>query len=134
MKTCGKCGDPKPNDEFALQNKKTGQRASYCRGCRRIYGRVHYSKNKELYIDRNERAHARLLEFLHSLKRGPCMDCGGTFHPCAMDFDHRDSKEKVSNVSELFSRVSRRKLLEEVAKCDLVCANCHRVRTWNRRQ
>lgn len=55
------------------------------------------------------------------------MDCGGTFPPECMDFDHVRG-EKSFNVGENFY-ISESKLLAEVAKCDLVCANCHRIRT-----
>jgi hypothetical protein len=64
------------------------------------------------------------------LKRKPCMDCGGIFPPECMDFDHRDPSDKVQGVSRLvFRRYSRDRILAEIAKCDLICANCHRIRT-----
>ena len=49
-----------------------------------------------------------------------------------MDFDHVRG-EKVANVSSIWSRKSWEAVLEEVAKCEVVCANCHRLRTWSRR-
>lgn len=68
---------------------------------------------------------------LASLKAGPCADCGATLRPEAMDFDHVRG-EKVANVSDLVGG-ARRLLLVEIAKCELVCASCHRVRTADRR-
>lgn len=61
----------------------------------------------------------------------PCLDCKGTFAPCQMDFDHLHSK--VANVARLVAGPSAQ-LEEELRKCHLVCANCHRVRgnTGNR--
>lgn len=51
-----------------------------------------------------------------------------------MDFDHRLGEKKEFNVGSMFAHHYSRELIEkEVAKCDLVCANCHRVRTRNRR-
>jgi hypothetical protein len=51
-----------------------------------------------------------------------------------MDFDHREGELKTDNVANLVaSPHSMKKLLEEIAKCDLVCANCHRIRTHARR-
>lgn len=68
-----------------------------------------------------------------ALKEGqPCVDCRRTFHPVAMDFDHRDAATKRFDISHGF-RYGWRTVLEEIEKCDLVCANCHRVRGWNRR-
>jgi len=66
------------------------------------------------------------------LKSGPCVDCGNRFHPCQMDFDHKEGTHKYKNVSALAG--SKEKLQEEIKKCDLVCSNCHRLRTFNRKQ
>lgn len=66
-------------------------------------------------------------------KSGPCFDCGGIFPPEVYDFDHVKGKKKFE-VSRGFSRVSAKALEDEIKKCDLVCANCHRVRTSRRRQ
>ena len=63
------------------------------------------------------------------LARG-CADCGYRAHSCALDFDHRGNKSFGIAQSCNLSWV---RLLEEVAKCDVVCSNCHRIRTANRR-
>lgn len=66
-------------------------------------------------------------EWLNHWKSSPCTDCGQTYHHAAMDFDHvRGSK--VSGVAQMWSW-RRERVLGELAKCDLVCANCHRIRT-----
>jgi hypothetical protein len=62
----------------------------------------------------------------------PCADCGGTFSWECMDFDHVRG-EKLGNVSTLAhnrSPAAKLRLDAEVAKCDFICANCHRTRTW----
>ena len=60
------------------------------------------------------------------------MDCGGSFPPVCMDFDHVRG-EKLFNIgSEARGGVGWERILAEVAKCELVCANCHRIRTYNR--
>jgi len=54
-----------------------------------------------------------------------------------MDHDHRDGEIKLFNISDLISRklrVSTETLKKELAKCDVVCANCHRERTYQRRK
>ena len=75
---------------------------------------------------------ARAIKINH-LKSAPCMDCKGIFPPIVMDFDHVRG-EKAHNVSHMFlhRESSWEAILEEVAKCELVCANCHRIRTANR--
>ena len=60
------------------------------------------------------------------------MDCGGSFPPVCMDFDHRDGSTKVNSIAH-WSLSDLPGLMAEVAKCDLVCANCHRLRTEARR-
>jgi hypothetical protein len=49
-----------------------------------------------------------------------------------MDFDHLDSTDKIGSISQLVNSLYIKKALEEIKKCELVCANCHRMRTWNR--
>jgi hypothetical protein len=72
-------------------------------------------------------------DVLDQMRSVPCADCGGTFAQCCMDFDHRDASEKGSRVPALVGRAGIRRILAEAAKCDIVCANCHRVRTFERR-
>jgi hypothetical protein len=51
-----------------------------------------------------------------------------------MDFDHRDPSAKGYTVSRMLLRASTEEILREAAKCDVVCANCHRMRTYLRRE
>lgn len=91
-----------------------------------------YQDNKQVYTDRNRLRYEEKARRLRKLKSRPCMDCGGTFPPIVMDFDHRDGMTKMGNISNLIKRWSWERLLAEVAKCDLICANCHRIRTARR--
>lgn len=69
--------------------------------------------------------------YVDQLKAEPCVDCGRTFPPAAMDFDHVRGV-KVSNISQMLRR-PRAELDAEIAKCELVCATCHRLRGATRR-
>ena len=69
--------------------------------------------------------------WLNELKSKPCLDCGKTLHHAAMDFDHVRGN-KVVGIAQMWSW-SRDKILRELEKCDLVCANCHRIRTLTQR-
>ena len=77
---------------------------------------------------RSQQKYKAIRAVLNQLKAAPCIDCGGVFPPCCMDYDHRDPKTKKFQVGSgiMYGLDS---LLEEIAKCDLVCANCHRIRT-----
>ena len=65
-----------------------------------------------------------------SAKNVPCADCGGDFPSWVMQFDHVGS-DKLRNVAGM-STYSVQKLMSEIEKCEVVCANCHADRTyWN---
>jgi hypothetical protein len=63
----------------------------------------------------------------------PCAVCGGRFPAVCMDFHHRDPQNKSFNISSKLSGRSPTAIAEEIAKCDVVCANCHRVLTYGRK-
>lgn len=73
-------------------------------------------------------------EALNRLKvRLGCADCGYNEHPAALDFDHRPGTDKCFGIGA-GNRRALADLLEEISKCDVVCANCHRIRTWKRKR
>lgn len=71
-------------------------------------------------------------QMIKDLREQPCTDCGKTFPWFVMDFDHVRGT-KAGNVSTLIY-FSNKRLVDEIGKCDLVCANCHKIRTHNRRE
>ncbi len=74
---------------------------------------------------------AKLVRLVEDAKDVPCADCGGRHPSYVMDFDHVHG-EKLANVAHLMTG-SLERLLSEMGKCDIVCANCHRLRTMTRR-
>src|SRR5438477_1746010 len=97
----------------------------------RPYNVSYYGRNRQREIDRVTRRQQATLEFTRDLRRVPCQDCGGTFKPHQMDFDHRVPEQKSFNVTASRAMLMRRdRLLQEIAKCDIVCANCHSARTY----
>lgn len=99
--------------------------------------RRHYLKNKAQYIERatsNRITRRRALgKYVQEVKKDKsCADCKIQYHYAAMEFDHvRGTKIKcIANL--VHEVVPLQELIDEMAKCDLVCANCHRVRTWTR--
>lgn len=62
----------------------------------------------------------------------PCKDCGNFYPAICMDFDHTDATNKTQAVSKFYGRTTLKRIMEEISKCALVCANCHRVRTFSR--
>ena len=99
------------------------------RKSQRPYNVQYYGRNRQAEIDRVKARQHATRDFLRELRNVPCLDCGGTFLPHQMDFDHRDPSTKSFQVTD--SRLkSRERLLAELAKCDIVCANCHAARTY----
>jgi len=85
------------------------------------------AKNAERY-----RLHRAMTDSI-KLERG-CADCGYNAHPAALDFDHLPGSKKKTSVSQICSWKDTAVVLAELAKCEVVCANCHRVRTVERRK
>lgn len=71
-------------------------------------------------------------EFLRKIKEASsCVDCNQFYPYYVMEFDHRDSSNKLYNLAHMVSNNSSLKsMVEEITKCDLVCSNCHRERTY----
>ena len=75
-----------------------------------------------------------LKKWMIELKSEPCTDCGQKFPVCCMDFDHKPGTTKSYNLGSMFAHHYSKELIQtELDKCELVCSNCHRIRTQNRR-
>lgn len=84
--------------------------------------------------ERRRQCSRRRRDRLREIKqRAGCVDCGYDAHPEALDFDHRDEKTKCFRIAQSVS-VAWTKVLAEIEKCDVRCANCHRIRTARRRE
>jgi hypothetical protein len=128
---CSKCGKPCSISDFYV-NK--GYRNSWCKDCHYEDGNERRIEQKDVYADRRRRFRQKRQEWLDDLKRRPCVDCGGSFDPVCMDFDHLDQSTKTNNISSMMADGVTKVLIEaEILKCELVCANCHRLRTKKRK-
>jgi hypothetical protein len=128
---CGRCRCSLPIASFAWRRKARGQRDNYCRPCRAVYKQEHYVAHRQRYIAKAgrrkqtialERA-AYLVEFFSG---HPCVDCGEA-DPLVLEFDHLGAKN--FNIAKGLRDRQWQAVLDEIAKCDVVCANCHRRRT-----
>lgn len=120
MKPCSVCDEVKP----------MATRSSRCRDCHNIYTRAHYQANKQYYIDKARRKKLDVRAKIQEAKEKPCTDCNGVFPYYVMDFDHRSDKE--FNISEMHGQYGWTRIKAEIDKCDVVCSNCHRIRSFNR--
>lgn len=127
---CRKCGKMAEHSV-----RKDGKPHVWCKGCQREYSRNHYQANKEQHIERRRRnkygQRVKCREFINQVKDRPCMDCGVKYPPPVMQFDHRDPSTKKFTISQFAGGDANLEAIkEEIAKCDVVCANCHAIRTW----
>lgn len=127
IRTCSRCGQP-------LIGDARPSKGLVCVGCRRERGRAHYSANRGYYVAKAQRRSRAVSEatrawVLDYLRTHPCVDCG-TADPRVLEFDHRDPRDKRAHVSWLITcGYSLATVEAEIRKCEVRCANCHRIKT-----
>ena len=117
-RTCKGCGETKPLESFGkVFNNRLG-RSLYCLACG---------------ADRARKVYRASGERMDALKLASgCADCNYNAHAVALDFDHIPERgPKRGNLNDMRHRPWS-EVAPEIAKCEVVCANCHRVRTLNR--
>lgn len=125
------CKECNKESEFSLRTKR-GKLVpqSKCRECNKRYQKKHYKSNKHSYITKNNiyrnKNYSLLLDYLRTRA---CKDCGNS-DLRVLEFDHLYNK-KVG-ISKLIRNASWETVLLEISKCEIVCANCHRIRTLTR--
>jgi hypothetical protein len=130
MKRCSACKQWKPVDQFNQRAKSRDGRQPKCRTCSRAYHQINQAQ-------RNAQIHARSRRIIRDNQRHlyeyllehPCVDCGET-DVAVLEFDHL--RDKVGNVALLLRASTWDVVLQEIAKCEVRCANCHRRRTYER--
>lgn len=131
-KFCGSCRHDKPITEFASNASKRDGLQTVCRSCSRAFGAVRYQQNKELYRLKNDALRARNQKAVRAyLEVHPCVDCG-LADPDVLTFDHVRGK-KLGNLSDMVKHSwGLKTIFEEIAKCEVRCANCHLKKTRQR--
>jgi hypothetical protein len=130
MKKCHKCQKEKHENDFPLNKTKKDGRGYGCLECQREYNKEHYRNNKKYYITKASKPKKELREWLKNYKvvRG-CKRCGET-HPACLQFHHIDPEKKEFTISSSKSLTSMKRLLAEIVKCEVLCANCHFKEHW----
>ena len=130
-KVCAMCKNEKNVSDFHTKKKKNKiQLQPYCKDCNKKYHKEHYNKNKKTYIIKaknyGKQNQKKLLEFLQDKE---CKDCGIKDYR-VFEFDHLS--DKIGNIATLVKKWCWESLLIEIKKCEIVCCNCHRIRTLTR--
>lgn len=132
-KKCGTCNIeyPKTKEYFGTRSDRGKlEYQSKCKECQKKYRRDHYLKNKDKYIEKSKDWKLKQkLKILKYLSNKSCADCGED-NPIVLEFDHLSDKE--FDIGSKIGHYSYDKILKEINKCDVVCANCHRIRTATR--
>lgn len=97
------------------------------------YLREYYRANKEKYRDKSKELTRRQRDGVRSLKKR-CQECGEA-HPATLCFHHRDPSEKSFSLADGGNRgyIAKERLEAEIAKCDVLCHNCHAKLHWSER-
>lgn len=146
LKTCKKCNQQKPLDRFSTFKSRNGEerKRGECWDCRNQYAKDNFERlqkwrhefnqqNKTKKQERAAKVRAEIKAYIDGVKSVPCMDCGGSFPPVCMDFDH--IQPKFMSIAKMYSQVYKLDLIKlEIQKCEIVCANCHRLRTQRRKE
>lgn len=126
-KRCSRCKQWKPLSAFNNLARAKDGRQYYCRECNATWHAENKERHNASIRRRNERLAREIAErlFEHKLSLG-CSDCGER-DPTVLEFDHL--RDKDASVAALVRYGNWARVEAEVAKCDVVCANCHRRRT-----
>lgn len=124
----------KSEDDFPRNRSRPDGRAGICKVCQRAYVKSHYWRNRDSYLKkariRNRVEIAKMRSLVRKLKDVPCADCGQRYPYWVMEFDHVRGIKLFDISTHLYLGATR--ILEEIAKCDVVCSNCHATRTYHR--
>lgn len=128
LKQCTKCGEFKEEEEFSWKNKAQGKRHSQCKECRRKADNERYANDaqrRENIKERHKENRQFLKDYIRHLKEeSKCSICGESRWYC-LDFHHiKDKKFTISQ--KIQDGTSLTTLQEEISKCIILCANCHR--------
>ena len=136
-KRCRGCEEVLPIEAFAWKDRARGRRQPRCPPCHRVWRRASYRRlpdAQRLSVERSRaRRRDRNRDLIRRAKAVACADCCERFGVEEMDFDHVRGR-KEANIADVVSDWSVARLQAEIAKCDVVCANCHRLRTARRQR
>ncbi len=140
VKTCTHCGETKPLDQFPPRRRGEPRLQSWCRACFAANNARYYIEHRDaqkarLLANAERRRNANRRKATEYLTTHPCVDCGES-DLVVLDFDHIG--EKTSAVSAMITNgVNWERIEAEIKKCEVRCANCHRMKTaatWPGRQ
>ena len=127
-KICTKCKIEKSVTDFRWKNKAQGKLHSQCKDCQKAAEKIHYQESslrRASVLSTALNQKDRNLEIVNEARSCGCRKCGDKrFY--VLDFHHRNPEEKANVIAHMIKSSSADNLIAELAKCDVLCANCHR--------
>jgi hypothetical protein len=144
MKQCATCGEFKSLDQYSWRNQKKGRRWGTCKDCQSGQRKKWYEANKETHKasvrDNKKKAIQLAQQYVWDyLSTHPCVGDGTSpcpnreTDPVVLEFDHVRGRKKMAVSNLVKEGYSISVIQEEIAKCVVRCANCHRKKTHKER-
>lgn len=131
MKTriCSICKNELPETPEYFASRKDRKNTLFqgiCRSCQKEYRKEHYNKNKQKYISRAQEYTQKTVQWFQEIKKDLKCEVCNEQRWWILEFHHKDPGSKEGNISEMIRNGGRKRILEEIKKCKVLCANCHR--------
>jgi hypothetical protein len=134
MKVCTKCNEQKTLENFSWKDKNRGRKASECKSCHKIMRLAYYQANKTKERQRANHRRMNLKAWYRDLKKTLCCHKCRESHPAILHFHHKVSNQKELEISIAINHGwSKERILKEMNKCEVLCANCHAKHHWDER-
>ena len=127
-KICSKCKRELPITMFRWRNKSLGKLHSQCKDCESQSEKLRYIQSKErqqIILNNTLSYKERNQQIVENLKQCGCQKCGEK-RSYLMEFHHIDPSNKSNTIAHMIKSSSQEHLEEELKKCIVLCANCHR--------
>lgn len=131
MKKCNICNELLHNTCFSRDKTTKDGLQRKCKPCQKNLSNKHYKNNKQKYADNLKKRRFKVRSVIKCLKETtPCTDCKIQYPFYVMQFDHLRDKE--FGISHAVKEQTLSRILNEIEKCEIVCANCHAKRSYQR--
>lgn len=133
-KVCNHCLKEKPVKEFSWRWKALGKRQRTCRDCQKKQKNAWYKKNKEthkanVYQNKKAKIESGRAYIWEHLSVNGCIECGES-DPRVLEFDHVRGKKRSEVTRLVRDGYSTDVIQKEIDKCVVICANCHKKKTY----
>ena len=131
---CTVCKLSKPEEDFYWQYKSKGIRSKNCKKCSNHFTKKWYWNNRERCLQKkkewSKKRKLAIKQYLYEyMSKHPCIACKEN-DPVVLEFHHKNKQEKEYTVANMaISSFNLERIKKEVAKCEVLCANCHRRQT-----